>query len=773
MPENIHPMRDPDDELLDIPECCRRIDLPSRAPVVTPNGLTEAEGLRHPRLGEPVAVYTYRDEAGNPIAHICRFETIDGERKKEYRPYSHQANGQWKWKGVPEPRPLYNLDRLRANPKAPVIVVEGEKAADALQSVLPDFVVTTAMHGAQSPHKADWRPLEGRDATLWPDADEAGIGYVNGVADCLQGIGANSVRIVPVYVYRDIYRLPDPDRADNVSYIERGKGWDAADAVAEGWDALRIRKLIGCAVPAPTYTYRLGNDGRRAEVDPAPTRDREPTPPIGSAEPADDWPEPDMSLLNPQSDRPFFPYETLGPSWGQWIRETAESVSAPVDYVAGTAISVAGALIGNSRWVSPWQDWEEPPVLWSALVGTPSAGKSPAMGPVLKIVSQLERDALPQYDATMRDFETRTLAAKFARERWERDAQEAEKRNMPLPLMPESAEKPLKPERPRLVVSDVTMEAMGSLLAAQPRGILTYRDELAGWLGNFDRYGGRGGDRAFWLEAYGGRPYVMERVKFEGKPVCIPHLSISVLGGIQPDRLQSMLMRGDDDGLTARFLWYWPERVPPRRPEVMVNRAAMHRALERLSRLSSLGATQDCVLDPSVIPLSLEASDLFQDWREVHADAEPAGTFAGWWGKCPGTVLRLALILQFLWWSGADDYTEPDQIGSEAIAAAIRLVDGYFKPMAQLAYGERTLTEGNRKAVALGRALLDRQAATFNVREIYKLWGVSGLTDAESVQAAVLYLVKSGWLRRAPGPSNRVGGRPRLEYAVNPGLLQN
>jgi DNA primase len=56
-------------------------------------------------------------------------------------------------------------------------VVEGEKVVDALQSVLPNCVVTPSMGGAQSAGKTNWRPLKDRQVIIWPDPDEAGSEY--------------------------------------------------------------------------------------------------------------------------------------------------------------------------------------------------------------------------------------------------------------------------------------------------------------------------------------------------------------------------------------------------------------------------------------------------------------------------------------------------------------------------------------------------------------------------------------------------------------------
>src|SRR5438477_9206547 len=92
----------------------------------------------------------------------------------------------------------------------------------------------------------------------------------------------------------------------------------------------------------------------------------------------DAWPAPDLSAAR-QNRRapPRLPVEVFGPMWSEWIAIAAEGGSCPPDYVAGPLLATAAMLMGNARWVSPWQGWSEPPVLWFGVVGDPSAGKSP------------------------------------------------------------------------------------------------------------------------------------------------------------------------------------------------------------------------------------------------------------------------------------------------------------------------------------------------------------------------------------------------------------
>lgn len=123
----------------------------------------------------PSAVHIYYDLEARPLFVVARRDHSSG---KDIRPLTltRSPNGGLSWivRAPPEPRPLYGLDRLAARPTAPVLVVEGEKTADAAALRFPNHVVVTWSGGASAVDKTDWAPLAGRDAILWPDNDEAG-----------------------------------------------------------------------------------------------------------------------------------------------------------------------------------------------------------------------------------------------------------------------------------------------------------------------------------------------------------------------------------------------------------------------------------------------------------------------------------------------------------------------------------------------------------------------------------------------------------------------
>ncbi|WP_444926942.1 DUF927 domain-containing protein [Microbulbifer sp. TRSA002] len=133
----------------------------------------------HPHNGKPSKVWEYRGQRGSLLMKVMRFDIQKGDaRSKDYRPltYCRDSKGRnsWRWKQPVKKRPLYKLDLLAKRSKAPVLLTEGEKAADAAASLLPGYVSMTWPGGSKALGKADFKPLHGREVLLWPDNDAAG-----------------------------------------------------------------------------------------------------------------------------------------------------------------------------------------------------------------------------------------------------------------------------------------------------------------------------------------------------------------------------------------------------------------------------------------------------------------------------------------------------------------------------------------------------------------------------------------------------------------------
>jgi putative DNA primase/helicase len=169
-----------------------------------------------PALDRAVAQWCYRNAEGNPLFWIQRLNLANGRKLFVHCVW---LDGGWhrasKKDGFtcswPTPRPLYNLHLLARSSDAPVLLVEGEKAADAASILFPGTLCLSWPNGSKSTATVDWTPLAGRRVTLWPDNDDPGRQCMAKLAPMLLQRGVQQVRIIH----------PPADMPP---------GWDLADA---------------------------------------------------------------------------------------------------------------------------------------------------------------------------------------------------------------------------------------------------------------------------------------------------------------------------------------------------------------------------------------------------------------------------------------------------------------------------------------------------------------------------------------------------------------
>lgn len=483
----------------------------------------------------------------------------------------------------------------------------------------------------------------------------------------------------------------------------------------------------------------------------------------------DRWPEPDLALLGTgRRAPPAFPLHLLGP-WAGWCERKANGASAPVDYVAVNLLASVGATIANVRWPRAGSAWSEPPILWCADVGPPSAAKSPSMDAAFGLVRFAEDRMADGFEQVQQKYATAKQTAEAKAEAWKVEVKTAIKHGGSAPPMPSDAREPSPPIRPRIRVADATVEALGALAAGLPRGLLLVRDELAGWLGAFDKYGGGGADRAFAIEMYGGRSYVVDRMK-NPEPLRIRHLSIGVLGGVQPDKLE-MILNGPDDGLASRLLWAWPDA----KPEFTLARGTqddgpMQRAFARLTDLLQIH-DEFGHPEPILVPLDHEAEDRLEAFaRDIVKRCHLAsGLLAGTLGKARGHCLRLSAVLQYLWWCGSADEAEPNAISPDAVTAAADLLNAYFLPMAERVFGDAVIPVTERRGMLLARHLRQNRISEFNAREVRRQIG-GLLREAADMEAACKQLLEAGLIRPRFTRAGDVKGRKSQSYEVHPAV---
>ncbi|WP_409364044.1 DUF3987 domain-containing protein [Bradyrhizobium liaoningense] len=198
--------------------------------------------------------------------------------------------------------------------------------------------------------------------------------------------------------------------------------------------------------------------------------------------------------------------------------------------LAAAALAACAAAIPDSirlRVKRHDPNWLESARLWVAPIGDPSTKKSPLISAAAAPLKRLDRAMFRTYEEARRKYDSQSPA---------------DKKDAPAP------------KHVRLRLEDTTIEAAQEVLKDSPDGVLCLQDELSGWFGSMDKYSsGRGSakDRGFWLQSFNGGPYTVNRI---GRgAVLIENLSVSLLGGIQPEPIRALAAEAHDDGLLQRL----------------------------------------------------------------------------------------------------------------------------------------------------------------------------------------------------------------------------
>ena len=249
--------------------------------------------------------------------------------------------------------------------------------------------------------------------------------------------------------------------------------------------------------------------------------------------------EPPVVLTNePKAiiERSEFPLDVYPLSIRNYITECNRTLGHSVDYMGSGLLWMLSVIIGNSQKVKVKNGWTECVVIWIAVVGRAGVGKTPAINSIIS----------PLVDVNSREIrEYRKLKEKYeAYEKLNKD----EKAN---------AVEVRKPNRGQFIVNDVTIEALVELHDENPNAVGVFKDELAGWIKDMNKYRA-GGDLEFWLSSFSNSPAYTTRKTVRDNYIHSP--IIPVLGGIQPAVLNQVFTdEYRDNGFSDRLLLCYPD----------------------------------------------------------------------------------------------------------------------------------------------------------------------------------------------------------------------
>jgi Protein of unknown function (DUF3987)/3'-5' exonuclease/Bifunctional DNA primase/polymerase, N-terminal len=452
-----------------------------------------------------------------------------------------------------------------------------------------------------------------------------------------------------------------------------------------------------------------------------------------------------------------FPVHALPEPVRRYVLQGAAAMGCDPAYLALPALTVSASAIGNTRVLRLKRGWDEPCILWSAIVGDSGTLKSPAYLKAVGHIFRTQRRLILEFKAKCTEYKDRLREYKEAAKQAERDGSDP-------------GEPPEPPVLRRIVCSDSTIEKLAEILEDNPRGVLLARDELAGWLGSFGRYKGKQGgtDLPAWLEFFRAGNVLIDRKTAERKNTFVERAAVSVTGGIQPGVLaRALTPEFLDAGLAARLLMAMPPKLKKRWSENEIHPDAERAYHDTLDRLQTLEFDTSSGEDgPHVLHLSAEAKQqwvvFYNSWAIEQAAAE--GELAAAFSKLEGYAARFALVHHVLTHVGleADDRRS---VGARSVEAGVEL-SRWFASEARRIYA--TLSEGAEEREA--RRLVEfirARGGSMTARDLQKS-NSRKYPLAEAAEAALEALITAGLGEWDDRPAGFRGGHPTRVFVLHP-----
>ena len=394
-------------------------------------------------------------------------------------------------------------------------------------------------------------------------------------------------------------------------------------------------------------------------------------------------------------------------------------------------------------------EWTESSRLWAAVMGPPSAKKSPIISAATKPLCKLDAEMMRAWQKRLQQFDA---------------------------LTPEEKKGKSRPPQTRLRLGDTTIEAAQGVMEGSPWGVLLLQDELSGFFGAMDKYnGGKGAsaDRAVWLQAYNGGEFSLNRVSRGA--VLIENLSVCMLGGIQPEPMRKIAGDAVDDGLLQRLFVIQLRNATMGSDEPMPSINAEYGSLVRhLHNLRPPGWMGDDVLE-----FDDDAQEIRRDLEAKHLELQSVETInrklASHIGKFDGIFARLCVLWHCIEEVEANLLCDPDCNSIELPAkvtgaTAQRVADFLHKFLLahSIAFysGVLGLSDDHDRLTAIAGYILAHKLTVVTHRDVQR--GdrtMRGLKDFE-IRPLLEQLAALGWLERLDPP--RPSSHPH--WQVNPNV---
>ena len=430
-----------------------------------------------------------------------------------------------------------------------------------------------------------------------------------------------------------------------------------------------------------------------------------------------EWPLLDNSLLGEaRPTLPAFPLHLLPGRWRTWV-EASSRVFGSADYLAHCLLGGVASVGGAGLRIEVAAHWREPLLLWQALVGGPSTGKSASFARVRPLLAEVGpgEDSVEESAADSAGEEGGDLV-------------------------------------PPTVLVDAGLTRVTWTLNDEVCGVLLWREDLAEWMEEASRRPAR----SAWLAAWNAAPAMID----DWPKACF---SVGIAGALQPG------FAARDSALASRFLYAWPARgAAASLADADADDAGIVVLLRRIAECAGHREA------PCVVPFDTGAArrlealmPAIRQRADAMEDEGEGGVAAEWIGRGVATVVRLAGVLSLM--EGAETEAARLPVGATHVEAAHELWSAYYLPHALAVFDRAGARPGEQAARRVVR-WLRRVREPLVSREDVRREALGQSVDAEGAEEVLARLEAGGVLRPLPAAGSTRGGPRRRRWEVNPAV---
>ena len=394
-----------------------------------------------------------------------------------------------------------------------------------------------------------------------------------------------------------------------------------------------------------------------------------------------------------------FPLEVFPKPFQSYLMECHEKLDSIIDYMGCSLLWTISILTGNLFSIKVKNGWHETPVVWFSLVGRAGVGKTPSIRRILYPLIKENNKEIKNY---IKNTELYREYEKLSK----KDKEQQIEIN--------------KPNKKQFIADDITLEALVDLHQEVTTGVGVFKDELAGWLKDMNKYR-EGSDLEFWLSTWSGTSVNVNRLTRVGSFVENPF--IPVIGGIQPAVLNELYnQEKKDNGFMDRMLISYPDVTIPKYNDEEISTDAiiwynsiianLRKVIQKLKQ-----ETEEDEIKKIEVYFNSEAKKLwinkFNEITEKQNSDNENEYFKSMYPKQKSYIPRFAFLLNALN-SVCNDDIDFKIIEADAMKGAIKLSD-YFVATAKKIKFEKSENDKIEK--------LTKKANTIK-EKVYELWRV-------------------------------------------------